>query len=270
MTHVLLIDDDPGIQTTYGVILRGAGYRVLVASSGRDGLACLDDLPTCAAIIVDLRLPDMSGLDVLRSGRKRRPLTPFIVVTAHASTREAVLAMKLGADDFVEKPLGPSRLIDLLRQARNEQPLERDPQAASNKPHAAERWARALLPLMDSASDPRGIAAWSRTIAASPGAIRNWCRTVGIPPRRSLVFARLLRAVHFGHGGTKKPENLLDIVDRRTLVNLLKCAGLTTEDLATDVETFLSRQSLVVDPDVLATVRTIIHDNSRRQSRHLQ
>lgn len=132
------------------------------------------------------------------------------------------------------------------------------------EPHAAVRWARAVIAVTDCPSDPKTIAGWGRWIAASSGAIRNWCFTAGIGPRRSLVFARMLRAVIFSEGGTRKPENLLDTVDRRTLVGLLRLAGLPTNGrLPPDVDEFLEQQVLVRDPDALDEVRRALKVQQR-------
>jgi hypothetical protein len=97
--------------------------------------------------------------------------------------------------------------------------------------------------------------------------LRNWCRTAGISPRRALVFARLLRAVLLADGGRHRPENLLDIVDRRTLTGLLKMGGFDPEeDLPGDVETFLERQTLVRDLESIVAIRRVLR-RTRRSSR---
>jgi hypothetical protein len=123
------------------------------------------------------------------------------------------------------------------------------------EPHAAARWARAVLPIIDSPTDPRTIELWGKIIHASVGAIRNWCFAAGIGPRRSLVFGRLLRAVALSERGQHKPENLLDVVDRRTIASLLRFAGLTARQFPRDVAEFLDVQILVRDRDALLQVK---------------
>jgi hypothetical protein len=123
------------------------------------------------------------------------------------------------------------------------------------EPHAAIRWARAVVPLVDSPTDPRTIDAWGKAIHASASALRNWCFTAGIGPRRSLVFGRLLRAVALSEQGRYKPDILLDSVDRRTLVHILTGAGFSLADFPRDLEQFLDRQVLVRDPDALRQVK---------------
>jgi CheY-like chemotaxis protein len=303
MAQLLLIDDDPGTLFAFGQILRMAGHALMTASSGRQGL----DVAREAAvdlILTDLRLPDMSGLEVLQHVRSWQMPVKFVVVTAFGNAQQVVAAMHLGAADFLEKPVFEEDLLlsvhRVLSNGHGDYPLrpaddrldhladldrlaQRDrladhadlddldrlvwPGAASDRldsldgldnheSHAAARWARALIPAIESAADPRTIADWSRLAFVSAGALRNWCRTAGLSPRCSLVFARLLRAVRLGRDGKHKPEDVLDIMDRRTLVGLLKLAGLDPRHTLPDsIDTFLQHQTLVRDPDTLIEVK---------------
>lgn len=132
--------------------------------------------------------------------------------------------------------------------------------------HAAGRWARAIVPIIDCPGDPKTIALWARWIAVSPGALRSWCRTAGVPARRSLIFGRLIRAVHLSEGGRHKPENVLDVVDRRTLLAMLRFSGLDeTADFPATIDRFLAVQTLVRDPDtLLETQRALAEREARR------
>jgi hypothetical protein len=125
--------------------------------------------------------------------------------------------------------------------------------------HAAARWAKAIVPLMDCPRDPKTIALWGDWIAVSPGALRNWCRTAGVSARRSLIFGRLLRAVHVSDGARHKPENVLDVVDRRTLAALLRFSGLNEHgDFPASVRQFLTIQTLIDDVDTLIEVERVL------------
>ena len=110
MSQILLIDDDLGTLDTFSAILRLAGHAVTVASTGRDGVA-LALAAHFDAILIDLALPDISGLDVIRSLHHRG--TPIVLVTAVTSTQTAVAAIRLGARDYIEKPvkLGSRRWV---------------------------------------------------------------------------------------------------------------------------------------------------------------
>src|SRR5207248_5351434 len=116
---------------------------------------------------------------------------PLVIVTGFGSTQSAVEAIRAGACDFVEKPLIGDELIRVVARALALQP----PAADRPRAHAAARWAHAVVATVESPEDLRTLKAWGRHIGASPGTLKNWCRIAGLSPRRSLLFARLLRAV---------------------------------------------------------------------------
>lgn len=270
MTQLLLIDDDPGTLEGFGLILRTAGYAVQSAPSGSQGLRVLRHQPI-DLVLTDLRLPDMSGLEILRHAREKDRPVPCVIITGFSGSRDAVTAMRLGAADVLEKPVFQDSLLRAVRSSLRDTVAELpEPEPADDgmddyESHAAARWARVLVPILDSPKDPRTISGWSRLAFVSPGALRNWCRMAGVSPRRSLIFGRLLRAVVLGHGGRHKPENLLDVVDRRTLVGLLRLAGFNPQhDLPQDVDAFLQRQALIRDLDALFEIRRALA--ARRQS----
>lgn len=121
--------------------------------------------------------------------------------------------------------------------------------------HALARWSRALVPLTATPEDPRTLQHWARWTGVSPGALRAWCRAVGVSPRRSLVFARLLRAVCLRDNGRYTLENLLNVVDQRTLVGLLRFAGFrNVREFPSTVSDFLQRQTLIRDAAALAEI----------------
>jgi len=121
--------------------------------------------------------------------------------------------------------------------------------------HGAARWALAILPLLDSPQDPRTMLAWATWVAMSPGAIRARCRSVGISPRRSLLFARLLRVTAQCSQWKDGPGDLLDIVDRRTLRAICREAGLgTLEDWPRTIKQFIERQRLVPHAQLLTYI----------------
>ena len=103
MARILVIDDDPGVRESMSRMLRGAGHTVQDAATGDEGF----DLARGDAfdvILSDMRMPGLSGLDVLRKLREVRVDASFIVMTGFGTVDSAVEAMKLGAVDFVQKP----------------------------------------------------------------------------------------------------------------------------------------------------------------------
>ena len=114
--HVLLIEDAAPLARVYQEYLRDEPYLVTHVETGEEALATIGERAP-EAIILDLKLPDMDGLDILRHVQERQMPTSVAVITAHGSINNAVAAMKEGAFDFIVKPFNAARLIDTLRNA---------------------------------------------------------------------------------------------------------------------------------------------------------
>lgn len=113
---VLLVEDDLPIARVYQEYLRKEPYQVTHVDGGRDALDIIDrDTPD--AVILDLKLPDMDGIDILKHIQDRALPCTVIVITAHGSINSAVEAMQAGAADFMLKPFTADRLIYTLRHA---------------------------------------------------------------------------------------------------------------------------------------------------------
>ncbi len=117
MGAILVIDDEPGIRATVKGILEDEGYRTLTAEDGPMGLDLLRR-ESVEVVILDVWLPRMGGIDVLKAIKTDHPTVETIVVSGHASIDMAVNAVKLGAFDFIEKPLSIERLVTAVRNAR--------------------------------------------------------------------------------------------------------------------------------------------------------
>ena len=124
MARILVIDDDPGVRESMTRMLRGAGYSVLAASSGEEGFD-LARGDTFDVILSDMRMPGLSGLDVLRKLRDVNVDACFIVMTGFGTVDTAVEAMKLGAVDFVQKPFYRDELLMRVRAATDRRQLAR-------------------------------------------------------------------------------------------------------------------------------------------------
>jgi two-component system response regulator HydG len=124
MARVLVIDDDPGVRESMGRMLRAAGYTVQAASTGDEGFD-LARREGFDVIISDMRMPGLSGLDVLRKLRDVRVDASFIVMTGFGTVDSAVEAMKLGAIDFVQKPFFRDELLMRVRAAADRRQLAR-------------------------------------------------------------------------------------------------------------------------------------------------
>jgi DNA-binding response OmpR family regulator len=110
--RILVVEDEPRIAAFLVKALRAHGYATEHVASGADALERLDCPERWSLVLLDLGLPDMDGIDVIRSLRDRGSMLPLIVITARAAERERVLSR--GADDFVAKPLSIKHLLDRI------------------------------------------------------------------------------------------------------------------------------------------------------------
>jgi DNA-binding NtrC family response regulator len=116
---LFVIDDEPGMLSLVGRAVASTGYRAVLHSSATEALAMLAHERADAAL-VDLRMPELGGLDVLRAIRQVQPACGVILMTGHASVESAIEAVKLGALDYLTKPLDFDRLRHLLTEARED------------------------------------------------------------------------------------------------------------------------------------------------------
>ena len=113
-THILVIEDEPDLRAGLQHNLELEGYKVETAADGREGLRKAKD-GKAALILLDLMLPGMPGLDVLRQLREMGRETPVIIVSAKGQDRDKVHGLELGADDYLTKPFGLSELTARIR-----------------------------------------------------------------------------------------------------------------------------------------------------------
>ncbi len=116
MSTVLIIDDEPGIRTVLTDILEDENYTVLSAGDGFEGLTILKE-KTIDVVFLDIWLPNMGGIDVLKKIKEEYPDTEVVVISGHANIDIAVKAVKLGAFDFLEKPLSLEKIVTATANA---------------------------------------------------------------------------------------------------------------------------------------------------------
>lgn len=121
---ILVVDDDPAIPELVKEILSAAGYAVDTASNGREALARLQAHPY-DLVLTDMVMPEMGGMEVVQYLRLHHPDTMVIVLTGYASYQDAVAAIKLGAFDYLSKPLQPEILRHTVERALQYQGLFR-------------------------------------------------------------------------------------------------------------------------------------------------
>jgi two-component system, OmpR family, KDP operon response regulator KdpE len=117
--RVLIVDDEPPIRKLLRMGLTAQGYQVLEAPNGKTALELVAQGPDL--VILDLGLPDVQGLDLLRTIRTRNEQVPIVVLSSRGDEAAKVQALDLGADDYVTKPFGTEELLARMRAALRHQ-----------------------------------------------------------------------------------------------------------------------------------------------------
>lgn len=122
---ILIVDDDPSIRNMLAIVLKKSGYDVTGANNGKAGL---DNLKKGAfdLVISDIKMPDISGIELLKKIKSINPEIPVIMITAYASANDAVEAMKLGAEDYITKPFNLDELKIIIDRAIYKRNMEKE------------------------------------------------------------------------------------------------------------------------------------------------
>src|ERR671919_1258842 len=123
MSSILIVDDEPGVRSALSGVLRDEGYDVDAVDSGE---ACLDRLSRRVfdVVVLDVWLPGMDGLATLARMRERQVDAQVVIISGHGNVESAVRAIKMGAFDFVEKPLSLEKTVLVVRNALRQRHLE--------------------------------------------------------------------------------------------------------------------------------------------------
>lgn len=113
---ILIIEDEPSVAEALKIILDDNGYEVATALTGRDGLEQINR-QQFDVTISDLRLPDMTGLDVFTQIRQKDPMSKVIIISAHITPEVTAHSMSLGAFGVLTKPFRPSDIVDMISAA---------------------------------------------------------------------------------------------------------------------------------------------------------
>lgn len=125
MANVIVIEDHQPVLKLLSTLCQSEGHDVMAFDNGRAGLAAIREL-TPEVVLVDRRLGDVDGLDVIRDARAASPATRFVMVSACSETRDIVTAIRRGACDYVTKPFQPEEITSALDRALQE-PFEPPP-----------------------------------------------------------------------------------------------------------------------------------------------
>jgi DNA-binding NtrC family response regulator len=141
-SKIWVVDDDDSVRDLLGLMLRDLGYDVRLFGNGRDVLAQYDT-ETPDLLIVDVRMPEMSGMDLTRSVLEKNPQALVIILTGYPSIEDAVEAIQIGASDYLSKPFNKAQI-----QVRVERLLgKRNLQTRLNRTRLATRTLVETLPI---------------------------------------------------------------------------------------------------------------------------
>lgn len=115
LPQIYVLDDSLEMCLSLEALIVGAGFQTAIFTSPPDWLERRRDLAP-GVLLLDLRMPEMSGIDVLRAMRSDLPRFPTIVISAHGDIESAVLAIRLGARDFLQKPFRSRQLIEVIKR----------------------------------------------------------------------------------------------------------------------------------------------------------
>jgi len=254
MARVLLIDDDAGTLLGYKVILRAAGYEVATAALGDDGvfIAHHDEFDV---VLCDQRLPDMVGTEVVRQIHGNCPRTAIVLVTAWGTPELIIEAKRAGAVSYAAKPLIGDELVSVVHGALRLQ--ERVTEVQSPIGHATRRWGDLIARSAYVTDDQSTVLAWCKDVAIARATLQKRCDAVGVTPKESLDFVRLVRVAIHHHGEVWDLQGWLDVVDDRTARSLLKRAGFGADfPRVPDLDTFLTHQRLILSSDLIRAIRS--------------
>ncbi len=116
MERILVVEDDRAVQKALKRLFEAEGFTVEISADGKSALEAYRAAPP-AAVVLDLRLPALSGRDVCREIKQQAPALPVIVLSAASDVSDKVLLLELGADDYVTKPFSPRELLARVRAA---------------------------------------------------------------------------------------------------------------------------------------------------------
>lgn len=132
--QIALIDDDEAVLDSLGLYFRAQKIAAAGFSTARDFLAALREEKQFDCIVSDVRMPGMSGLDLVRELKHRKIATPIVLITGHGDVDMAVAAIKVGAANFIEKPFDEGRLLASVRDAIEETQQRADSEQQKDLP----------------------------------------------------------------------------------------------------------------------------------------
>lgn len=199
--RILVVDDEANLRRTVARVLQRAGFEVTTAGNGQEGLALLSE-NYFDLVYMDIRMPDMSGLEALKSIHEAYPQLPVILFTGQPDLNSAVSALRHGATDYLQKPLKPELLIERAKTALAQLERERRKKVLQTQIEALQLELRNLergeeiesnSKNKDSSADNRYLTRGILTLDLHTRRVTTGNRTTDLPPtdfNYLLVLAR--------------------------------------------------------------------------------
>ena len=183
--HILIIDDEASLRQTMARILQRAGYEVTTAVSGQEGLALIAEQPF-DLLYLDIRMPDVNGLELLKTIHAKFPDLPVILFTAQPDLNSAVEALRRGATDYLLKPLKPQTVIDRTQAILLTRQKERRKREIQRQIEAL----RAELNSLESQVEATAVATPQQAPASDERYVRRGGLTLDLHTRRATMNER--------------------------------------------------------------------------------
>jgi CheY-like chemotaxis protein len=264
---VLLVDDDRSAVDVFTQAIHALGIHVVSALDGRQALAAAHRTQFNLWLL-ETKLPDLHGLDVVRRLRAEGYKTPFIVISRCATVQSAVEATRSGALGVLEKPVRLDELRSIVRTVVASTALDRLISAEPRTP--SERWCNFVIRLVMADHDLKTNGLWATHVGVSLSALRDCCRRVNVKVEDSRNFARAMRAI-YRSDDKWTPEIVLSIDDGRTLKRFEERSGIQRGPTAhgrmpsppTITEFFERQEWLPHDNPALLAVRQLLLGDAR-------
>jgi FixJ family two-component response regulator len=242
----LFVDEDMGTCETMEIALPEFGFQVVTAHTASAAVS-LATQQRIDCLLVDQRLPDMMGVDLVRTIRSRGVDAPFAMMSGLPTVPVIVEAMRLGAHDVLEKPIDIDQVASVVSALVGMTVAAEHSETTATSGSIADRWADYAEKACACNSDPKTLEQWARAAGVSYSSLCETCRLLSMQPHAARDFVRVLRVLILARRLQCPPEALLDVSDRRTLSALFRRAGIEHKAPAAaySVSMFLQRQRFI-------------------------
>jgi CheY-like chemotaxis protein len=250
--RVLVVDDDLVRLQTLQHALSADGYDVVTAPGGTLGLERLQ-AEDFSLVLTDLRMPDVSGLELLVEAREVAPQVPVLVFTAYGTSALEGAVRKLGAVNYLAGLWDLDVLLEMVRKAiGNLHDAKRRPEYESLEfGPATERWVGFVVAVARSKRDIATLSDWCDELGTSLGTLKRCCDACEVQASASLDFGRALRVAVLHSGQKCKWYDVLAIREPTTMASFLNKAGFRKDGIVSDVYECSRNQRFIRDTGLL-------------------